>query len=354
MRVTAFKYLFAYAAPAVILYSLYAEDYFSFTALVVLFGFIPLIELFTNRSKKNLSQIEEEVIKKDKTFDMILYGMLPVQYFTLGYFLYRIGDPGNSVVYITGATLAMGLSCGILGINVAHELGHRRSSIEKLMSKSLLLTSLYMHFFIEHNRGHHSRVSTDEDPASAQYGESVYHFYLRSIVGCYLSAWSIEGKRLKKRGISFWSFHNEMLMYQLIQLSFLFIILLIFGFFVLFCFLCAAAFGILLLETVNYIEHYGLRRKKKGEGYEKTMPVHSWNSNHPIGRVVLFELSRHSDHHFMPTRKYQVLRHFEESPQMPTGYPGMMWLSLLPPLWYRVMHRSIEQYKKTRQGADLA
>jgi alkane 1-monooxygenase len=110
-------------------------------------------------------------------------------------------------------------------------------------------------------------------------------------------------------------------------------------------FLLAAVNGILLLETVNYIEHYGLKRKQlEGDKYERAMPNHSWNSNHIIGRLMLFELSRHSDHHYMASRKYQLLRHHNDSPQMPTGYPGMMILSLIPPLWFYIMHKQIKLY----------
>jgi alkane 1-monooxygenase len=213
------------------------------------------------------------------------------------------------------------------------------------MSRILLLSTLYMHFFIEHNRGHHKNVSTEDDPATSRYGETLYGFYVRTIRDSWLSAWRLEADRLGKEGLPFWSWRNEMLRFQVIQLAFVSAIYLFFGFFVLCHFLAGAAIGVLLLETVNYIEHYGLMRKKTGDRYERTLPAHSWNSNHPIGRLLLLELSRHSDHHFMANRKYQILRHFDNSPQMPTGYPGMMLLALIPPLWFRVMHRQIDKYR---------
>ena len=112
------------------------------------------------------------------------------------------------------------------------------------------------------------------------------------------------------------------------------------------CFVASAVYGFLLLETVNYIEHYGLRRKKNEFGaWEKTLPIHSWNSNHAFGRILLFELTRHSDHHYIANRPYQTLRHFDESPQMPTGYPGMMVISLIPPLWFYIMGKEIKKLK---------
>lgn len=354
MNSRSLKFLLVYLIPLIVLLSIYSENYGSFSAVVFIFMVIPFFELFTKGSTKNFNKIEEEIAKEDKLYDWILYGLVPMQYFILGYFLYQVSNENLSLYYKIGATIAFGISCGILGINAAHELGHRVTWYEKLMSKMLLLTTLYMHFFIEHNRGHHKNVCTDQDPASSRYGEIVYTFFFRSIWGSWWSAWHLESSRLKQNKLPFWSFKNEMLMYQIIQVLLIVCIWLTFGSSTLLFFLLGALIGILLLETVNYIEHYGLRRKKNGERYERTLPIHSWNSNHPIGRLVLLELSRHSDHHYIASRKYQTLRHFEESPQMPTGYPGMMVLALLPPLWFLVMHRAIDNYKQTQKGVSLA
>lgn len=347
------KFSLAYITPLIVLFSLYTETIGAYTSVFVLFVMIPLIELFTKGSTDNLSKIEEELEKENKVYDWMLYGLVPLQYLILIYFLVQVSTETLSLSYKIGATTAYGMACGILGINTAHELGHRPTWYEQLMSKLLLLTTLYMHFFIEHNRGHHKNVSTDLDPASSKYGETVYAFYVRTIVGSYDSAWHLEKERLKKKQLPFWSFKNEMLVYQILQLILVVLIGLVFGLTTLLFFIVGALIGILLLETVNYIEHYGLRRKQKGGSYERTMPIHSWNSNHPVGRLILLELSRHSDHHFMASRKYQILRHFDESPQMPTGYPGMLLLSLVPPLWFKVMHKRIEEYKKTQLGVGL-
>jgi alkane 1-monooxygenase len=238
------------------------------------------------------------------------------------------------------------LLCGTFGINVGHELGHRKNKFEQILAKASLLSSLYMHFFIEHNKGHHKNVATKDDPSSARKGEMIYLFYFRTIILSYIGAWKIANEDVKKKGHSVFSLYNEMLVAQLIQVGFICSIYFIFGSTITIYFLAAAAIGIALLETVNYIEHYGLSRKEVAAGkYERTLPQHSWNSNHVIGRLMLFELSRHSDHHYLASRKYQVLRHSDEAPQMPTGYPGMMLLALIPPLWFRVMHRQIDKYR---------
>jgi alkane 1-monooxygenase len=279
--------------------------------------------------------------------------LVPLQYILLVVFLLRISQGSLSTLETIGLVLSMGMASGILGINAAHELGHRSTGYEQNLSKMLLLTSLYMHFFIEHNRGHHRHVSTDADPASARKGEWVYTFYFRSIIGSWFSAWKLEKEKLSKQGHAFWSFHNEMLRFQMIQIALLAAIVFVFDLQTMIMFASAALIGILLLETVNYIEHYGLRRQIINGKYERTMPVHSWNSNHPLGRLMLLELSRHSDHHYQASRKYQILRHFDDSPQMPTGYPGMIILALFPPLWFYVMDRQIHQFQESQQRAIL-
>ncbi len=349
------KYGSVYMSISVLMLGLIMGGYWVFIAPLYVFGLIPLLELFLSGTTFNMDKVEEEMVKKDIKYDLIVWSVVPFQLAIMFYFLNRVDDASLLWYEVVGMVFAFGISCGVLGINVAHELGHRNTWHEQLMSKILLATSLYLHFFIEHNRGHHKNVSTDEDPASSRRGEWIYTFWVRSVVNGWLSAWHLESERLKKAGKSFWSLENEMLMFQFYQIGMLAAIALIWNVKVMLLFVAAATVGFLLLETVNYIEHYGLRRKKiDGAYYEKVLPIHSWNSNHPIGRIMLFELTRHSDHHYMASRKYQVLRHFDHSPQMPTGYPGMMVLSLFPPLWFAVMHKAIDKYKATAEGVALA
>lgn len=346
MNVRFLKYLGIITAPIVGIGGFYLGGWFTWSLILYVFGIVPLVELFVGTSEDNLSKAEEEMVRADKIYDYLLYLIVPIQYGILLCFLYFITQPGLQTYEIMGMIVSMGIACGALGINVAHELGHRRKKSEQTMSKILLLSSLNMHFFIEHNRGHHKNVSTHEDPASARYGEMVYTFWFRSMIGEFVGAWRLANDLMRKKGLPVFSLHNEMIQFVLIEIAFVTLIALTFGVVAAGYFVIAAIIGILTLETVNYIEHYGLQRKKNEHGvYESVLPVHSWNSNHVIGRILLFELSRHSDHHYRASRKYQVLRHFDEAPQMPTGYPGMMLLSLVPPLWFYVMHNKIERLK---------
>ncbi len=352
MNYKALKYLAVFTIPLAGYIALSFNGIWTYAALMYAFFIVPSLELILPASEENMDKAEESVAKQDRIFDYLLYCIVPIQWSLLVLFLYSIQEPLTTFELI-GRTLSFGVACGVFGINVAHELGHRRTKYERTMAKALLMTSLYMHFIIEHNLGHHKNVSTENDPASADRGEWLYTFWIKSVVLSYISAWKLEGERLERKKQGFWSIHNEMIWFTVLQTALVLGIFAIFGIKTMLLFILAATIGFLLLETVNYIEHYGLRRKKK-EGknyYEKVKPVHSWNSNHAMGRILLFELTRHSDHHANAGRKYQVLRHFDESPQMPTGYPGMMILSFFPPLFFKVMHPIIDQYKAKHPDA---
>lgn len=346
-KLNALKYMNVLVLPILAWISFQTHGWLTYLPLIESFLLIPLLELTYTPDPRNLTDEKEALRKDDPIYDWQLYIMVPIQFGLLIMFLFSMQEVGLSLVDKAGRISAMGLMCGVIGINVAHELGHRKTWYEQLMAKGLLLTSLYMHFFIEHNRGHHKNVSTKEDPSSARYGEMLYIFWVRSVVFAYLSAWKLEAQRLKKKGNSPFSFRNEMIQFQLIQIGLTVGIGLLFGWVVMSYFIIAAVIGFLLLETVNYIEHYGLERDRKGDVYERVMPYHSWNSDHKIGRLILFELSRHSDHHYIASRKYQILRHIDDSPQMPTGYPGMMLLATIPPIWFAVMNPRIRRIKES-------
>ena len=356
MNIRAFKYLSPIIIYAVSFRAFSVRGWEVWLPLIWAWVIIPFAELFIKPMPVNMNAAEEELAKKTRTYDFLLYFIVILQYSLLIKFLLVMSQDTMSGYDIVGRIWVMGLLCGTFGINVGHELGHRVNKFEQTLAKALLLTSLYMHFFTEHNKGHHKRVATPEDPSSARYGEPVYSFYFRSIIFSYFSAWHIANDEMRKiarlnddvgQGKSVFSIQNEMIQFTFIQIAFLALIFIVFGWLVSMYFLAAAFIGILLLETVNYIEHYGLQRKSTTDGkFERAMPEHSWNSDHVIGRLMLFELSRHSDHHYSASRKYQILRHHEDSPQMPTGYPGMMILSLFPPAWFYVMNRRIKKLQK--------
>ncbi len=351
MNIRALKYASPLAIYALAAIAFTRTGVFTWLPMLYAWVFIPLIELVMRPDIHNLTAAEEELAKKDRAYDWMLYAVVLLQYAALVYFLFTIQQDGLSWWEKTGRIFTMGLLCGTFGINVGHELGHRVNVLEQAMAKALLLTSLYMHFFIEHNKGHHKNVATPQDPSSARYNEPVYTFYFRTIIFSYCSAWKIAIAEVRKKGKHPFSLANEMVQAHLIQGLLLLGIYMFFNAKVLLYFVAAAAIGIILLETVNYIEHYGLQRRPSANGgYERAMPQHSWNSNHLLGRLMLFELSRHSDHHYMASRKYQILKHHDDAPQLPTGYPGSIILALVPPAWFYVMNKKIKRQAAMAQS----
>jgi alkane 1-monooxygenase len=339
-----FKYLIAYIAPLAACAGLYLGGWWSFGVFYIAFGIIPFLEMLLPSSITNHDPSVETARQTNSAFDWLLYSHVPILFGILIWAFYKSATQDLSLVEEIGLVFNLGTMIGAFGINVGHELGHRNTTFEQNLSKWLLLPALYQHFFIEHNLGHHKNVATDEDPASARFNENIYAFWWRSVKDSYLNAWRLEQKRLEKEQKSPISWQNQMVRFTVYQLFYLLVLGFAFdGIYTVGLAVISAIFGFLLLETVNYIEHYGLRRQQLSSGkYEPVLPKHSWNSDHELGRIFLYELTRHSDHHYKSTRKYQVLRHFDESPQLPFGYPLSMWLSLLPPAWFAVMNKRVQ------------
>ena len=313
---------------------------FWFLGPIVVFGVVPAIDLVAGLDRSNPPDDMLETLENDRYYRWITYLFLPVQYAALVWACWMTTRPGMSPVDQVGLALTIGTIAGI-GINTAHELGHKKEKHERWLAKIALAQSFYGHFYIEHNRGHHVRVATPEDPASARVGESVYAFLPRTVLGSLRSAWRLEQPRFRRRHRSHWSIRNDVLNAWLMSVVLWGGLAAVFGLAILPFLLIQAAVGIGLLEVVNYLEHYGMLRERTGPDgtgrYERVQPRHSWNSNNIATNVLLYHLQRHSDHHANPTRRYQTLRDFEESPVLPTGYAGMIMLALVPPLWRRVM-----------------
>jgi len=251
-----------------------------------------------------------------------------------------------------GTIFSVGIISGAFGITSAHELIHKNNQFEQTLGKISLASVGYMHFYTEHLFGHHKRVSTPEDPASARYGEIVYAFIPRSVIGSYLSAWRIEIKRLKKKQIPVISWDNLMVQEIVYFFATIFFLNLFLGPWAAVFWVCQNSVAVSLLEVANYIEHYGLQRKEISKGrYERVTPLHSWNADHYVTNSILFKLQRHADHHTWPFRRYQTLRTWDFSPQLPTGYGGMSVLALFPPLFFAIMNPKVEQYNNLCQAS---
>ena len=324
----------------------YLGGIYCFLTFYIIFAGVPLVDYWI-RDPSNPKEEDEHKLLIDPYFEGITLAYLPVQIFSLTAALYIVSTQTMTVIEWLGFCTSIGLVTGGVGITLAHELMHKNTRYQQVVSRIILVMVCYGHFIIEHVRGHHVRVATPQDPASARLGESIYHFLPRSIFGSFKSAWHLECRRLKQRQLPVFSCYNQF--WWIISAPVIITILcyMLGGLSCALFFLLQSFIAILTLEIVNYIEHYGLQRKKLENGrYERVSPCHSWNANHWLSNMLLFHLQRHSDHHTYGARPYQILKHMEESPQLPSGYIGMIFIALFPPLWRAVMDKRVISYQQ--------
>ena len=329
-------------------------DGFWFAGPVFILVVIPLVDWIFGTDRSNPPDWAVDQLAEDRFYRWCTFLFLPIQYAGLVFACWVVSTKGLSLVDQLGYALTVGTVAGV-AINTAHELGHKSVKTERRLAKLALAQSGYGHFYVEHNRGHHNRVATPEDPASSRLGETFWEFLPRTVVGSARSAWELESRRLRAQGKKVWSTDNDVLTAWSMTVVLFAGLTAVFGWKVFPFLVVQAVFGFSLLEVVNYLEHYGLLRQKDAQGrYERCRPEHSWNSNHVASNVVLYQLERHSDHHAHPTRRYQALRHFDDSPQLPSGYGLMLGLAYLPPVWRRVMdHRVLAHYDGDVTRANL-
>ncbi len=344
----------AFIIPVLIVAGYIAGGWGNFLTIAFSFIVLPLIDQFLGVDRSNVRETEVRRVSEDRYYRFVTFVWV---WFQLAFIIWAcvVVALGNidTVPEWIGFTLSCALMTGGIGITVAHELGHKKSPLERLYAKLLLMSVCYMHFYIEHNRGHHVLVATPEDPATARKDENFYVFLIRSVFGGYMHAWKIENDRVTRQHGRAFHPSNEMIWFALLPVV---SCGLLFGAISLYAdrpawevplfFVAQSILAFTLLELVNYVEHYGIRRRELEPGrYERVNPMHSWNASHLISNFFLFQLQRHSDHHAFAAKRYQVLKHYDESPQLPFGYPTMILLALVPPLWFSLMNPRLERWQ---------
>ncbi|MGB1580350.1 MAG: fatty acid desaturase [Nevskiales bacterium] len=322
---------------------------------VLFYGIFPLLDRMIGDDRSNAPESVVAALEQDNYYRAIVYSYLPGQYLATIVGAWLAVTAGLATWEMLGLIVSVGMVNGV-GINTAHELGHKKESLDRWLAKLTLAPVAYGHFFVEHNKGHHKNVATPEDPASSKMGETFWAFLPRTMIGSVRSAWNIEKARLERKGEPVLSTQNENLQAWAMTVAFFGGLTLWLGIAALPFLLVQAFYGAALLEVVNYIEHYGLLRQfdEKTGRYERCKPEHSWNNNNIVTNLVLYQLQRHSDHHANPTRSFQALRHFDESPQLPAGYAAMILVAYIPWLWFRQMdHRVAAHYKGDLSKANL-
>lgn len=366
-RVKRYTYLIVFVVPALVALGVRFGGAAAYLTPFVAFVLIPLLDLLVGEDRVNYTPEEEKAMDGERYYRLVTYAFVPVYWSVLAYVAWGAIAGGWSLAEYFGNAWSMGILSGI-GIVVAHELGHKASRLEKRLAKALLHPTFYGHFTQEHNLGHHLMVGTPEDPASSRLGESFWRFYPRTVVGTFRKNLALERQRLSRAGKGAWSLANEtwrnvLLPVVLTAAAYVAgealapeapgLLGLGAGVSAALVVVVQAVLGFSLLEIVNYLEHYGLERRKLPNGkYERVTPLHSWNSNHLVTNGFLYHLQRHSDHHAWPARRYQTLRNFPEAPQLPTGYAGMIWLAAIPPLWFRVMDRRVLGFRERQARSE--
>lgn len=317
---------------------------------ILIYVLIPIADIFFGPDGENPPDEVMDYLENDKYYRYLTYLFIPFQYVSLFLAAYLITAGDLSWLGIDGGLglvdkigLAVSVGCiGGIGINTAHELGHKKIDMERWLSRITLAQTFYGHFYIEHNRGHHVRVATPEDPASSRVGETFWGFWPRTVWGGLTSSWNLEKTRLARLGKGPWTIRNEVLSAWLMSVALYAVLIGVFGWELAPYLVLQAVIGFSLLEAVNYLEHYGLVREKTASGrYERPAPRHSWNSDHIVTNIFLYHLQRHSDHHAYPTRRYQTLRSWDGAPNLPSGYASMILIAYFPPIWRRVMDKRV-------------
>lgn len=322
-------------------------DAWPWLVIIVVFGVIPLLDFIVGRDPANPDECDEvPALEAQGYYRLLSLATVPLLLAMLVWSGWIFASyEGWSWVGQLGWVLSVGTVMGAIGITVSHELIHKDPTLEQNAGGLLLAAVCYAGFKVEHVRGHHVHVSTPEDASSSRFGQSLYAFLPHAYKHNFLNAWKLEAERLKRRSLPALHWRNELIWWYAISALFLLGFTLALGLLGALFFLGQAVIAFTLLEIVNYVEHYGLHRRKLDNGrYERTNAHHSWNSNFLLTNLFLFHLQRHSDHHAYAKRRYQVLRHFDDSPQLPNGYAGMIVLAVFPPLWRAVMDPKVRAY----------
>lgn len=345
----ALRFAISLVLPAAMIVALVGHGAWTYFPVAFVFGVTPVLDALLGLETANPSEAEEaERLRTAWRYDLWLYLFAVLQLLLFGWTLHEVLFAARPWSEVFGLAVSFGLLAGAGGINVAHELMHRKAPLPRAVAELLMTMVSYPHFCAEHVLGHHKNVATPLDPASAHRGEVLYTFWFRTLVGSVRSAAKLEAERVARAGVRPWSLGDRRLRGPLLLAAYYLGLGLLLGPRAVGVAAGSSLVAILLLESVNYVEHYGLSRRWLGERYERVLPRHSWNSGHRLTGIYLFHLPRHADHHYLASRPYSVLRHLEDSPQLPAGYATMILCALVPPLWFKVMDPRVDAWNARR------
>jgi alkane 1-monooxygenase len=335
--------------PMVVFKSVAAGGWWSYSILFDVFVVIPFFDFVVGVDVGNQTRAVQRELHTAFRFELLTLLVAPGILACLGYAAWLANFGGLSYLELGGLCIGTGIITGVIGIVVGHELCHKASRLERAFGRLLLCAACYGHFYVEHTLGHHKDVATDQDPATSRYGESFYEFLPRVVKGEFVSACRIEAARLQRKGLPWW--HSEIPAYFMVSVAMALGLAAATGPLAAPLFLAQSAVAVLLFESVNYVEHYGLERRELRPGeYESVQPQHSWDTPARITNQILLKLARHADHHAHAGKRYQTLQAYDASPQLPGGYATVIFLAFFPPLWRMVMHPRLLAHRRQQVG----
>ena len=330
LRLTDTRFLLAWLLPGLTLVGI-SEDpsHAAFNAFVI-WAVVALVDAFLPGADRS-----PEPAPAHPALAWILRLYVPLQLLILGAGLLAAAHSGWPTVL--ALAFAVGFVTGAQGITFAHELGHSRKKADRALGWVLMTSVNYSHFMVEHYRGHHPNAATYDDPATARRGESLWRFLPRTLAGSFANAWRLEAERLKQMRVS--RISSPLAWCFAFNVAFVAFLVLTGEFKMLAFWIGQSAFAVWLLETVNYIEHYGLQRAELPGGKRQPFGVeHAWNADHVVSNSLLANLQRHSDHHTQAWKPFPELQALP-GPQLPTGYAGCLLLASIPQVWFGLMDR---------------
>ena len=350
MRISDLRFLLALALPLAAIYGVITTPHLSGIFTLFFWVTIAMLDVYLPGGKQSPAAVAANSNLTYFSWILRFYVVLQLALIELGAYAAVQGDWWT----VLGLAFSVGYVSGAQGITFAHELGHSKSKIDRFCGWVLMTSVCYGHFMVEHYRGHHPRAATYDDAASARYGETLYRFLPRTLWGSLASGWRLEGLRIKQMKSSW--LRSPLLWSAVASLCLIMLPVQVFTAqeamkYVVF-FVLQSCIAFLLLEIVNYIEHYGLQRKTEGSKREAFGMMHAWNADHVVTNSLLANLQRHSDHHMHAWKPYATLEPLP-GPQLPTGYAGCLMLAMLPPVWFKLMHKRIAALQNTAQK-DLA
>lgn len=337
------------------LYGLFSLSYLtgsSFYPTWFIFGIIPLLDHYIKHDVKNPTKAEQKIMKNEFRYKIPIYLTMVADWALLIWGICQLVNENCSYMYKLGMLLVLGV-LQASSINLSHEINHKLNKWERIIGTFNLSKNLYTHFFIEHNEGHHKNVGTPNDPATSKLNQTFYEFLPQSLKGGFKSAWNIENRLCRQHYGTEFTYKNRMIYSTLSTFGTTPALYFIFGFKVALSHLLIASSSVVILEAINYLEHYGLQRKKLEDGtYENVNITHSWNAPHRVSNYVLLKLQRHSDHHENSLKPYQTLCTYDESPELPNGYAVCLILSFFPSLWFEIMNPLVEAFNDGRKPSE--